>query len=68
LLCIAPYPSVLYMTVASLLLYFVPGGPDPHGHRMIVDWAIYGPFAVLASLELWYRRRHAGARFVRVEA
>lgn len=68
LLCFAPYPSVLYMTVASLLLYFVPGGPDPQGHRMIVDWAIYGPFAAVASFELWYRRRRAGARFVRVEA
>ena len=68
LLCFAPYPSVLYMTVASPLLYFVPGGPDPQGHRMIVDWAIYGPFAVIATVELWYRRRRAGARFVRVEA
>lgn len=68
LLCFAPYPSVLYMTVASPLLYFVPGGPDPHGHRMIVDWVIYGPFAVIAGFELWYRRRRGGARFVRVEA
>jgi alpha-1,6-mannosyltransferase len=68
LLCFAPYPSVLYMTIASPLLYFVPGGPDPHGNRMIVDWAIYGPFAVLAAVELWYRRRRAGATFARAEA
>jgi alpha-1,6-mannosyltransferase len=67
-LCFSPYPSVLYMTVASPLLYVVPGGPDPQGHRMIVDWAIYGPFAVIATVELWYRRRLAGARFVRMEA
>lgn len=67
-LCFAPYPSVLYLTVASPLLYFVPGGPDPHGNRMIFEWAIYGPFAVLAALELWLRRRRSGAAFVRAEA
>src|SRR6185437_5048044 len=27
-LCFAPYPSVLYLTVASPLLYLVPVGPD----------------------------------------
>jgi alpha-1,6-mannosyltransferase len=65
-LCFAPYPSVLYLTVASPLLYFVPGGPDPQGHRMIVDWAIYGPFTALAAIEL--RLRRAGASFIKVEA
>jgi len=67
-LCFAPYPSVLYLTVASPLLYLVPGGPDPEGHRIIVDWAIYGPYAALAVLELWLRRRRGAARFVAVEA
>jgi alpha-1,6-mannosyltransferase len=67
-LCFAPYPSVFYLTVASPLLYLVPGGPDPEGHRMIVDWAIYGPSAALAVLEFWLRRRRSAARLVTVEA
>ena len=67
-LCFAPYPSVLYVTLASPLLYFVPGGPDPQGNRMIVDWAIYGPFAALAAIELWLHRRRSGAALLRAEA
>ena len=58
-LCFVPAPSILYLSVASLLLYFVSGGPDLDGSRMLVEAAIYGPFAVLAVLELW-RRRAAG--------
>jgi alpha-1,6-mannosyltransferase len=54
-LCFGPLPSVLYLTVASPLLYFVPGGPDPAGARMPFEAAIYGPFAVLACLELRHR-------------
>ena len=56
-LCFRPHLSVLYLTVASPLLYFVPGGPDPGGARTPFQAAIYGPFAALALLELW--RRHA---------
>lgn len=68
-LCFRPYPSVLYLTVASPLLYFVPGGPDPDGARMVVDAAIYGPFAAVAALELWYRRAaRDGARLIKVQA
>jgi hypothetical protein len=59
LLCFTPRPSVLYLTVACPLLYFVPGGPDPQGARMPYEWAIYGPFAALLALELW-RQRVAG--------
>jgi hypothetical protein len=68
-LCFAPYPSVLYLTVASPLLYFVPGGPDPDGARTLYEAAIYGPFAALACLEL-YRRlaAHSGARWIGVQA
>ena len=58
-LCFTPYPSVLYLTVASLLLYFVPGGLDPEGARMAFEAAIYVPFAGLAGWELW---RHRAAR------
>ena len=46
-ICFTPRPSVLYLTVACPLLYFVPGGPDPEGARMRFEWAIYGPFAAL---------------------
>jgi hypothetical protein len=68
-LCFAPYPSVLYLTIASPLLYFVPGGPDPHGTRMAVESALYGPFAALAALELWHRRAaRAGASFIKAAA
>jgi len=65
----APYLSVFYLTVASPLLYFVPGGPDPDGARMAFEAAIYGPFAVLAGLELWRRRAAcASASWIKVEA
>jgi hypothetical protein len=56
LICFTPRLSVLYLTLACPLLYFVPGGPDPQGARMAFEWAIYGPFAVLVGFELWWRR------------
>jgi alpha-1,6-mannosyltransferase len=64
-LCFAPMPSVFYLTVASPLLYFVPGGPDPEGARTAFEAAIYGPFAVLACLELRHRlTARAGAGWI----
>ena len=59
LICFTPRPSVLYLTLACPLLYFVPGGPDPEGARMAFEWAIYGPFAALLAIERW-RQRAAG--------
>jgi alpha-1,6-mannosyltransferase len=56
LICFTPRLSVLYLTLACPLLYFVPGGPDPEGARLPFEWAIYGPFAVLVAFELWRRR------------
>jgi alpha-1,6-mannosyltransferase len=56
LICFTPRASVLYLTIACPLLYFVPGGPDPEGARMALEWAIYGPFAALVAFELWRRR------------
>ena len=56
LICFTPRPSVLYLTVACPLLYFVPGGPDPEGARLRFEWAIYGPFAALVAFELWRQR------------
>jgi alpha-1,6-mannosyltransferase len=61
LLCFTPRPSALYLTLACPLLYFVPGGADPQGARMAFEWAIYAPFALLLTLELW-RQRTAGGR------
>jgi alpha-1,6-mannosyltransferase len=55
-ICFTPRPSVLYLTVACPLLYFVPGGADTAGARMPVEWAIYGPFAALVAFELWRQR------------
>src|SRR6516162_7305219 len=55
-ICFLPRPSVLYLTVACPLLYFVPGGPDPAGARLPFEWAIYGPFAALVAFELWRQR------------
>jgi alpha-1,6-mannosyltransferase len=56
LICFIPRPSVLYLTVACPLLYFVPGGGDLEGARMAFEWAMYGPFAALVAFELWRQR------------
>jgi len=67
-LCFRPMPSVLYLTVASPLLYFVPGGPDPEGARTAFEAAIYGPFAALACIELRHRlAARAGTSLIQVE-
>ena len=56
LICFTPRPSVLYLTVACPLLYFVPGGGALAGERMPFELAIYGPFAALIVFELWRQR------------
>jgi alpha-1,6-mannosyltransferase len=67
-LCFRPMPSVLYLTVASPLLYFVPGGPDPEGARTAFEAAIYGPFVVLVCVELRHRlAARAGTSWIEVE-
>jgi hypothetical protein len=55
-LCFAPSPAALYLSVAGLLLYLVSGGPDLDGSRMLIEAFIYGPFAVLAAIEVSRRR------------
>ena len=62
-ICFIPVPSVMYLTVACPLLYFVPGGPDPEGARMAFEWAMYGPFAVLLTFEMIWRR--TGFRWIK---
>jgi hypothetical protein len=61
LICFTPRASVLYLTVACPLLYFVPGGAALEGARWPFEAAIYGPFAALLAFELW-RQRTARAR------
>ena len=56
LICFTPRASVLYLTVACPLLYFVPGGAELEGARMPFEAAIYGPFAALLAFELWRQR------------
>jgi hypothetical protein len=58
-LCLAPSAAILYLSVAGLLLYFISGGPDLDGSRMLLECLIYGPFAVLATVELLRRRAAA---------
>ncbi len=68
-LCFMPYASMVYLSVASLLLYFISGGPDLDGSRMLVETAIYAPFAGLTLLELWRRRAaRLGASLIKMEA
>jgi len=55
-LCFVPSAPMLYLTVASVLLYLIPGGPNlvPNGYRLMVESAVYGP-ALVCALAL-YRR------------
>ena len=64
--CLTPCASLLWLTLASFLLYLVPVGTQlvADRHRLIVESIIYVPFMVMAAIELWrqYRReplRHA---------
>lgn len=59
-----PCASLLWLTLASFLLYLVPVGSqlvaDPN--RLIVESIIYVPFMVLAAVELWRQRRREPLR------
>ncbi len=62
-LCFVPRLSMQYLTVASPLLYFVRGGPELSGPWLLVESAMYAPFAVIALLELYQPRlRRIGAQ------
>lgn len=69
-LCFKPSAAALYLSVASMLLYLISsGGPDRDGNRMLIESAIYGPFAVLLVIELrrgWASR--IGPSWIRREA
>jgi alpha-1,6-mannosyltransferase len=53
--CFIPPASVMWLTVASFLLYLVPMGSQlvRDRHRLIVESALYVPFVVLAAIDLW---------------
>lgn len=53
--CVIPTASLLWLTLASLLLYLVPVGSQlvRDRHRFLVESAIYVPFLALAAIDLW---------------
>ena len=53
--------ALLWLTTACLLLYLVPVGSHivRNDYRLATESIIYGPFAVLAVIDLWYHRRRA---------
>jgi len=61
--CFAPSLSLLYLTNASVLLYLAPVGSllVADTRRLLVESAIYLPFAALALLDLRRLRRPAAA-------
>lgn len=63
-LCFVPSGSLRYLSVASALLYFVKGGPDLTGPWLLVETVMYGPFVVIALLEL----RRPRVRSINAEA
>ena len=53
--------ALLWLTTVCLLLYLVPVGFHivRDDYRLAVESIIYGPFAVLAAIDLWYHHRRA---------
>jgi hypothetical protein len=57
--CFVRSLALLWLTNACLLLYLVPVGSQivRDDHRLLIEAAMYGPFAALALADLWYHRR-----------
>ena len=55
--------ALLWLPLASLLLYLLPAGPvlARHGDRTLIESLVYLPFVILAALELWHRARPEAA-------
>jgi hypothetical protein len=53
--------ALLWLTNACFLLYLVPVGSQilRDDYRLLIESAMYGPFAALALLDLWYYRKPA---------
>jgi alpha-1,6-mannosyltransferase len=60
--CLVPAPSLLWLSVASFLLYLVPVGSQlvADRPRFIVESVLYLPFIALAASELWRWRARKG--------
>jgi alpha-1,6-mannosyltransferase len=57
--CLLSSVSLLWLTLASFLLYLVPVGAQlvADRNRLVTESIIYVPFIVLAAIELWRQRR-----------
>jgi hypothetical protein len=64
--CLTPSAALLWLTLASFLLYLVPVGSQlvRDHHRFLVESALYVPTLALAALDLWRREqlRHGDKR------
>ena len=62
--CLIPSASLLWLTLASFLLYLVPVGSQlvRDRHRFLVESAVYLPFLALAAIDLWRRRQRERPR------
>ncbi len=64
--CLVPSAALLWLTLASFLLYLVPVGSQlvRDHYRFLVESAIYVPTLALAALDLWRREqlRHGDKR------
>jgi alpha-1,6-mannosyltransferase len=62
--CLLPWASLLWLTLASFLLYLVPVGSQlvRDRHRFLVETAVYAPFLALAAVDLWRQRRRGAAK------
>jgi alpha-1,6-mannosyltransferase len=61
--CLVPSVSLLWLTLASFVLYLVPVGSQLvwNRHRFFVESVLYVPFLVLAAIDLWRRRNPRAA-------
>ena len=62
--CLVPSTALLWLTLASFLLYLVPVRSQLvwDRQRFFVESALYVPFLLLAAVDLWRRRRRRGAQ------
>lgn len=62
--CLVPSLALLWLTVASFLLYLVPLWPQVvwNRHRFFLESTLYVPFLILAAGDLWRQRRREQAR------
>jgi hypothetical protein len=59
--CFVRSLALLWLTNACLLLYVVPVGSQivRDDQRLLIEGIVYGPFAALTLVDLWYHRRNA---------